>query len=139
MLAQLTDIRRLTIAVPLPWQQTQRRHLSLHEHYSMEMLSKYGVSVPRGEVAHTPEQARKIAEKFGECGFKSVRCGVASSPPEMLQGDRAIVSYPGLPPGRNVAVVESMAVKASPMAARLGLGANDNCSTVLYMYTAKKK
>lgn len=46
-------------------QRTQRRHLSLHEHYSMEMLSKYGVSVPRGEVAHTPEQARKIAEKFG--------------------------------------------------------------------------
>lgn len=32
----------------------------------MEMMSQYGVNVPRGEVAYTPEQARTIAEKFGK-------------------------------------------------------------------------
>ena len=42
-----------------------RRHLSLHEHLSMGILSKYGVRVPRGEIAITPEQARDVADKFG--------------------------------------------------------------------------
>ena len=42
-----------------------RRHLSLHEHLSMGILSKYGVSVPRGEMAITPEQAKDVADRFG--------------------------------------------------------------------------
>ena len=32
----------------------------------MGIMSKYGVNVPRGEIAITPEQARREAEKFGE-------------------------------------------------------------------------
>ena len=43
-----------------------KRHLSLHEHLSMEIMSKYGVSVPKGEIAITPGQARQVAEKFGK-------------------------------------------------------------------------
>ena len=42
-----------------------KRHLSLHEHLSMDIMRKYGVRVPRGEIAITPEQARTAAEKFG--------------------------------------------------------------------------
>ena len=42
-----------------------KRHLSLHEHISMEIMNKYGVSIPRGEIAITPEQAKAVAEKFG--------------------------------------------------------------------------
>lgn len=47
-----------------------RRHLSLHEHLSMGILSKYGVNVPRGEIAITPEQARDVADKFGKTSHK---------------------------------------------------------------------
>lgn len=43
-----------------------KRHLSLHEHLSMGILSKYGVTIPRGDIAITPEQARDVAEKFGK-------------------------------------------------------------------------
>lgn len=45
----------------LPW----RRHLSVHEHYSLEMMQNYGLTIPRGEVAFTSEQAKQIADKYG--------------------------------------------------------------------------
>lgn len=45
-----------------PW----RRHLSVHEHYSLDMMKSYGMSVPKGEVAMTPEQAKQIADKLGD-------------------------------------------------------------------------
>jgi len=41
------------------------RHLSLHEHYSMDFLRKYGVNVPKGSVAYTPKEAEAVAEKLG--------------------------------------------------------------------------
>ena len=50
----------------LPTALSLRRYLSLHEHYSMDLLREYGVSVPQGEVASTPEQAKEIAERFGK-------------------------------------------------------------------------
>ena len=31
----------------------------------MDIMKKYGVSVPTGDIAITPEQARDLAEKFG--------------------------------------------------------------------------
>ena len=37
----------------------------MHEHYSLDMMESYGMSVPRGEVAMTPEEAKQIADKFG--------------------------------------------------------------------------
>ena len=38
----------------------------MHEHYSLEMMKGYGVNVPQGEVAYTPEQAKQVADKLGE-------------------------------------------------------------------------
>ena len=42
-----------------------RRHVSLHEHHSMELMSSFGISVPRGELATTPDQARDITKTLG--------------------------------------------------------------------------
>jgi len=39
--------------------------MKIHEHQGKEILSRYGVPVPKGEVAFTPEAARQIAERFG--------------------------------------------------------------------------
>lgn len=33
---------------------------------NMEMLREYGLSVPQGEVAHSSEEAKAIADKYGE-------------------------------------------------------------------------
>ena len=60
--------------MPLVSGLTPQRHLSLHEHYSLEMLSNYGVTVPHGELAYTPEQARQIAEKLGMPCFSVPTC-----------------------------------------------------------------
>jgi len=39
--------------------------LNVHEYQAKEVLARFGVPVPPGEVAETPEQAREIAEKLG--------------------------------------------------------------------------
>lgn len=39
----------------------QKRLLSLHEYRSSQILNQYGVNVPRGSVAFTPEKAAEIA------------------------------------------------------------------------------
>jgi succinyl-CoA synthetase beta subunit len=39
--------------------------MKIHEHQGKEILSRYGVPVPKGEVAFTPETARQIAARFG--------------------------------------------------------------------------
>ena len=41
-----------------------RRYLSLHEHYSMDLLRQYGVQVPAGNVAKTGEEAYEVAKKL---------------------------------------------------------------------------
>lgn len=41
------------------------RHLSIHEHYSLELMGQYGVAVPRGQVAHSPLQAKNAAAGLG--------------------------------------------------------------------------
>jgi succinyl-CoA synthetase beta subunit len=40
--------------------------MKIHEYQAKEILKSYGVPVPRGGIAETPEQARKIAEGIGE-------------------------------------------------------------------------
>ncbi|OXB43910.1 hypothetical protein B1J92_F08107g [Nakaseomyces glabratus] len=42
-----------------------KRHLSIHEYRSAELLRKYGVGTPRGLPAMTPEEAAKAAEQLG--------------------------------------------------------------------------
>jgi succinyl-CoA synthetase beta subunit len=39
--------------------------MKIHEYQGKQILAKYGVRVPRGEVADTPAQARAIAERIG--------------------------------------------------------------------------
>jgi len=39
--------------------------MKIHEYQAKQLLSKYGVTVPRGEVVETPEQARAAAERLG--------------------------------------------------------------------------
>ena len=39
--------------------------MKIHEYQGKAILAKYGVAVPRGEVAFTPDEARAIAERLG--------------------------------------------------------------------------
>jgi len=39
--------------------------MNIHEYQAKEILARYGVPVPRGYVAYTPEEAAKAAEKLG--------------------------------------------------------------------------
>ncbi len=39
--------------------------MNIHEYQAKEILKRFGVDVPRGSVAFTPEEARKIAEELG--------------------------------------------------------------------------
>ncbi len=39
--------------------------MKIHEYQAKEILKKFGVTVPKGKVAFTPEEARKIAEELG--------------------------------------------------------------------------
>jgi succinyl-CoA synthetase beta subunit len=38
--------------------------VKIHEYQAKQILSRFGVAIPRGEVAETPEKAREIAEKI---------------------------------------------------------------------------
>lgn len=49
---------------PMAAMQQQKRHLSIHEYLSMELLGKYGVAVPRSVAAKTPEEAFEAAKSF---------------------------------------------------------------------------
>ncbi len=53
---------------------TPCRLLSLHEHYSLDFMSKYGVTVPKGSVAHTPLQAKAAAAALGKV-TSCMHCG----------------------------------------------------------------
>ncbi|XP_006837754.1 PREDICTED: succinyl-CoA ligase [ADP-forming] subunit beta, mitochondrial [Chrysochloris asiatica] len=46
-------------------QQQQQRNLALHEYLSMELLQEAGISVPKGQVAKSPDEAFAIAKKLG--------------------------------------------------------------------------
>ena len=42
--------------------------MDLFEHQAKEIFAEYGVPVPEGRVAHTPAEARAIAEAFAAAG-----------------------------------------------------------------------
>ncbi|KAG4305694.1 hypothetical protein PORY_000604 [Pneumocystis oryctolagi] len=42
-----------------------KRNLSIHEHLSANLLKNYGISVPNGKVARTPQEAVQIAKELG--------------------------------------------------------------------------
>jgi len=39
--------------------------VKIHEYQAKAILARHGVPVPPGEVAHTPREAREIAERLG--------------------------------------------------------------------------
>ena len=39
--------------------------MKIHEYQGKQLLAKYGVTVPRGEVVESAEQARAVVEKLG--------------------------------------------------------------------------
>ena len=39
--------------------------MKIHEYQAKELLKKFGVEVPRGQLAETADQARKIAADLG--------------------------------------------------------------------------
>ncbi|KAI9141521.1 hypothetical protein BKA69DRAFT_397379 [Paraphysoderma sedebokerense] len=43
----------------------QKRFLSVHEYLSVQLLQKYGVKTPRGGVAKTVSEARRVAQDLG--------------------------------------------------------------------------
>src|SRR6202007_1363651 len=42
--------------------------MKIHEYQAKQLLARYGVRIPRGEVAYTKEEARAAAEKIGGTG-----------------------------------------------------------------------
>jgi succinyl-CoA synthetase beta subunit len=39
--------------------------MKIHEYQAKQILARYGVRIPRGDVAHTKQEAREIAERLG--------------------------------------------------------------------------
>ena len=39
--------------------------MKIHEYQAKQILARYGVRIPRGEIAYSPDEAQKIAEKLG--------------------------------------------------------------------------
>ncbi|KAL0082122.1 putative succinyl-coa ligase beta-chain, mitochondrial precursor [Phycomyces blakesleeanus] len=45
--------------------QQQKRFLNIHEYLSVDVLRKYGINAPRGQVAKSPQEAFEIAKRLG--------------------------------------------------------------------------
>jgi acyl-CoA synthetase (NDP forming) len=43
----------------------REKGVNIHEYQAKDVLRRYGVPIPPGEVATTPEQAEAIARKYG--------------------------------------------------------------------------
>lgn len=43
----------------------QKRFLNVHEYLSQELMSKFGINVPKGSVARTADEAQRVAERLG--------------------------------------------------------------------------
>lgn len=42
-----------------------KRMLSIHEYQSMELLGQYGIPIPHGQIAGSPEEAQRITKAMG--------------------------------------------------------------------------
>ncbi|KAK0706481.1 ATP-grasp domain-containing protein [Lasiosphaeria miniovina] len=56
---------RLTPSIRVPGFAQQRRALSIHEYLSADLLTRYGIDVPKGSVAHTAAEAEAVARSIG--------------------------------------------------------------------------
>lgn len=55
----------MTIPVIL-FHREEGRSVKIHEYQAKELFGEFGIAVPSGEVAHSPEEAEKIAEDLGK-------------------------------------------------------------------------
>ena len=39
--------------------------MNLYEYQAKRLFAKYGIPIPQGDIARTPEEAKAVAEKFG--------------------------------------------------------------------------
>ncbi len=104
--------------------------MKIHEYQAKELLARYGVPVPSGRVATTPEQAAEIARKLGgrsvvkaqvHAGGRGKAGGirVVSSPQEAAEAARAMIGTrlvtsqtgPDGVPVRSVLVEEAVEVE----------------------------
>ena len=46
--------------------------MKIHEYQAKEILAKYGVAVPKGEMANTPEEAAEVARRLFAEGANGV-------------------------------------------------------------------
>ena len=47
--------------------------MNIHEYQAKQLLAKFGVAVPRGGVAYTPEEAEKVANELGGPGRRTLQ------------------------------------------------------------------
>src|SRR4030067_1022655 len=105
--------------------------MKIHEYQAKEILRGYGVPVPKGRMAETPEEARKIAEEIGAKTIivkaqihaggrgKGVGFNVGSSPEEAEKAAQSILGMtlvtnqtgPGGRVVKKVLVEEGMEIK----------------------------
>ena len=48
------------------------RHLNLHEYQSKSLMAKHGITVQKGEVASSPEEAYSVAKRLKDAGAKEL-------------------------------------------------------------------
>ena len=50
--------------------------MKIHEYQAKQILARFGVPVPRGEVAYTPEDARAVAERLKDAAKLVVKAQI---------------------------------------------------------------
>jgi len=87
--------------------------MNIHEYQGKELLAKYGVAVPRGGIAFTPEEAEKIASDLGG--------GVVAVKAQIHAGGRGAGRFVGDPNGKGgVRIAKNPAEAKAHAAAMLG-------------------
>ncbi|MCX7894443.1 MAG: acetate--CoA ligase family protein, partial [Thermoanaerobaculum sp.] len=116
--------------------------MKVHEYQAKEILARYGVAVPRGRVATTPDEARAIARELGgavvikaqvHAGGRGKAGGVklAANPDQAEQAARQILGMRLVSPqtGPEGKLVRKVLVEeALPIAQELYLGVVLDCS-----------
>jgi len=54
------------MALQIPQSNIHGGHVKLHEYQSKQIFARYGIPIPKGQIASTPEEARQIAADLGK-------------------------------------------------------------------------
>ena len=75
--------------------------MKLHEYQAKELLARFGVPVPKGRVARTPEEAEAITKELGGSAVTKAQLPVAGTSvpvldsPDLLEDIHAPARYRG--------------------------------------------